>query len=191
MADGRYRVAAEALTSGQLIDRYAEMCDRLPIWSVEDGLGEDDWDGWARLTERLAHRIQLVGDDLFVTNPAIIAEAIEKKVANASLIKVNQIGTVTETLQAIRFSREAGYAQMVSHRSGEAEDSFIADPVSVGGAGCGQIRSGAPARGERVAKYNRPIETAESRRASPAVRARLRLTSRGLSQGWGAMRERR
>jgi enolase len=157
-ADGRYRVAGEALTSDQLIDRYEEMTDRFPIWSIEDGLGEDDWDGWIRLTERLGSRIQLVGDDLFVTNPAIIAEAIERKAANASLIKVNQIGTVTETLEAIRVSREAGYAQMVSHRSGETEDSFIADLVV--GAGCGQLKSGAPARGERVAKYNRLIEIA-------------------------------
>ncbi|PWI13112.1 phosphopyruvate hydratase [Streptomyces sp. Act143] len=155
-ADGRYTVAGEALTSDQLIDRYEEMVDRFPLWSIEDGLGEDDWDGWVRLTERLGSRIQLVGDDLFVTNPTIIAEAIENKAANASLIKVNQIGTVTETLQAIRVSREAGYAQMVSHRSGETEDSFIADLVV--GAGCGQIKSGAPARGERVAKYNRLIE---------------------------------
>ena len=151
-------MAGEALTGDQLIDRYEEMCDRFPIWSIEDGLGEDDWDGWVRMTERLGHRIQLVGDDLFVTDPAIIAEAIEKKAANASLIKVNQIGTVTETLEAIRVSREAGCAQMVSHRSGETEDAFIADLVV--GAGCGQIKSGAPARGERVAKYSRLIEIA-------------------------------
>ncbi|MCX4919867.1 phosphopyruvate hydratase [Streptomyces sp. NBC_00687] len=163
--DGRYRVAGQALTSGQLVDRYEEMIDRFPIWSIEDGLGEDDWEGWARLTERLGSRIQLVGDDLFVTDPAIIAEAIEKKVANASLIKVNQIGTVTETLEAIRVSREAGYAQMVSHRSGETEDAFIADLVV--GAGCGQIKSGAPARGERVAKYNRLIEIAAAEPALP------------------------
>ena len=163
--DGRYRVAGESLTSDQLIDRYEEMVDRFPIWSIEDGLGEDDWDGWVRLTERLGGRIQLVGDDLFVTNPAIIAEAIEKKAANASLIKVNQIGTVTETLEAIRVSREAGYAQMVSHRSGETEDAFIADLVV--GAGCGQIKSGAPARGERVAKYNRLIEIAAAEPSLP------------------------
>ncbi|MHC3469550.1 phosphopyruvate hydratase [Streptomyces sp. 7R007] len=162
-ADGRYRVAGDALTSDQLIDRYEEMTDRFPIWSIEDGLGEDDWDGWVRLTQRLGGRIQLVGDDLFVTNPAIIAEAIARKAANASLIKVNQIGTVTETLEAIRVSREAGYAQMVSHRSGETEDAFIADLVV--GAGCGQLKSGAPARGERVAKYNRLIEIAATQPA--------------------------
>ncbi|MFE9503336.1 phosphopyruvate hydratase [Streptomyces anthocyanicus] len=164
-SDGRYRVAGDILTSDQLIDRYEEMIDRFPVWSIEDGLGEDDWDGWARLTERLGSRVQLVGDDNFVTNPSIIAEAIERKVANASLIKVNQIGTVTETLEAIRISRDAGYAQMVSHRSGETEDAFIAD-LAVGAA-CGQIKSGAPARGERVAKYNRLIEIATTDASLP------------------------
>ncbi|MFC9464887.1 phosphopyruvate hydratase [Streptomyces coelicoflavus] len=164
-SDGNYHVAGDILTSDQLIDRYEDVIDRFPVWSIEDGLGEDDWDGWARLTERLGHRVQLVGDDNFVTNPSIIAEAIEKKVANASLIKVNQIGTVTETLEAIRISRDAGYAQMVSHRSGETEDAFIAD-LAVGAA-CGQIKSGAPARGERVAKYNRLIEIATTAPSLP------------------------
>jgi enolase len=158
--DGRYRIAGQDLTCAQLIDRYEEMTDRFPVWSVEDGLAEDDWDGWAQLTARLGTRIQLVGDDIFVTDPGIIAEAIDRKVANAALIKVNQIGTVTETLEAIRVCREAGYTQMVSHRSGETEDTFIADLVI--GAGCGQIKSGAPARGERIAKYNRLIETADA-----------------------------
>lgn len=157
--DGRYRIAGEPLTSDELIDRYEEITHRFPVWSIEDGLGEDDWDGWARLTARLGERIQIVGDDLFVTSPAIIAEAVRKKVANSALIKVNQIGTVTETLEAVRVSREAGYTQMVSHRSGETEDSFIAD-LAVG-AGCGQFKSGAPARGERVAKYNRLLEIAD------------------------------
>ncbi|MEU4088951.1 phosphopyruvate hydratase [Streptomyces aureus] len=169
---GRYRVAGKALDSDQLIDRYEEMTERFPIWSIEDGLGEDDWEGWARLTERLGSRIQLVGDDLFVTSPAVIADAIEKKVANASLIKVNQIGTVTETLEAIRVSRDAGYAQMVSHRSGETPDTFIADLVV--GAACGQIKSGAPARGERVAKYNRLIEIASADAALPYGLSRRR-----------------
>ncbi|MFJ6076564.1 phosphopyruvate hydratase [Streptomyces sp. NPDC093065] len=164
-SDGRYRVAGDVLTSDQLIDRYEEMIDRFPVWSIEDGLGEDDWDGWTRLTERLGHRVQLVGDDNFVTNPSIIAEAVERKIANASLIKVNQIGTVTETLEAIRVSRDAGYAQMISHRSGETEDAFIAD-LAVGAA-CGQIKSGAPARGERVAKYNRLIEIATTAPSLP------------------------
>ncbi|ATL29339.1 phosphopyruvate hydratase [Streptomyces formicae] len=163
--EGRYRIAGDELTSDQLIDRYEEMCDRFPVWSIEDGLGEDDWTGWTRLTARLGDRIQLVGDDIFVTNPAIITEAIDRKVANSALIKVNQIGTVTETLEAMRICRVAGYTQMVSHRSGETEDTFIAD-LAVG-TGCGQLKSGAPARGERVAKYNRLIEISDAEPALP------------------------
>ncbi|MCS0603704.1 phosphopyruvate hydratase [Streptomyces sp. LP11] len=157
--DGRYRVAGEDLTSDQLIDRYEAIIDRFPVWSIEDGLAEDDWDGWSRLTQRLGDRVQVMGDDIFVTNPAILREAIGKKTANSSLIKVNQIGTVSATLEAMRICRGAGYTQMVSHRSGETEDAFIAD-LAVG-TGCGQIKSGAPARGERVAKYNRLIEIAD------------------------------
>ncbi|MFE9880164.1 phosphopyruvate hydratase [Streptomyces sp. NPDC005784] len=164
-ADGLYHVAGDALSSDQLIDRYEAMTDRFPVWSIEDGLAEDDWDGWVRLTERLGDRVQLMGDDIFVTNPAIISEAIAKKIGNSALIKVNQIGTVTETLDAMRICREAGYTQQVSHRSGETEDSFIADLVV--GTGSGQIKSGAPARGERVAKYNRLIEIAAAEPALP------------------------
>ncbi|WP_019074961.1 phosphopyruvate hydratase [Streptomyces hokutonensis] len=164
-ADGLYRVAGDALSSDQLIDRYEAITDRFPVWSIEDGLAEDDWDGWVRLTERLGDRVQLMGDDIFVTNPAIITEAISKKIGNSALIKVNQIGTVTETLEAMRICREAGYTQMVSHRSGETEDSFIADLVV--GTGSGQLKSGAPARGERVAKYNRLIEIAAAEPALP------------------------
>jgi enolase len=163
--DGLYHIAGTAVTSDQLIDRYEAMTDRFPVWSIEDGLAEDDWDGWVRLTERLGDRVQLMGDDIFVTNPAIITEGISKKVGNSALIKVNQIGTVTETLDAMRICRESGYTQMVSHRSGETEDAFIADLVV--GTGSGQIKSGAPARGERVAKYNRLIEIAESDPALP------------------------
>ncbi|MGV9422849.1 phosphopyruvate hydratase [Streptomyces sp. NPDC003656] len=158
--DGRYRVAGESLTGDQLIARYEEIVDRYPVWSIEDGLAEDDWDGWVRLTARLGHRAQIMGDDIFVTNPAIIAAAIGRKIANSALIKVNQIGTVTETLDAMRLCRDAGYTQMVSHRSGETDDSFIAD-LAVG-TGCGQLKSGAPARGERIAKYNRLLEIAET-----------------------------
>jgi enolase len=154
--DGRYRVDEERLSSEEMVERYAELVARYPIWSIEDGLAEDDQGGWVALTERLGNRIQLVGDDNFVTNPDIIAAAIDDAVANAALIKVNQIGTVTETLQAMATCRRAGYAQMVSHRSGETTDTFIAD-LAVG-SGCGQIKTGAPARGERVAKYNRLIE---------------------------------
>jgi enolase len=146
----------ETLSSEDMIDRYAEMSDRYPIWLLEDGLAESDWDGWIRLTQRLGDRLEIVGDDIFCTNPTIIAGAIARKVANSSLIKLNQIGTVTETLEAMRICREAGYAQFVSHRSGETEDAFIAD-LAVG-TGCGHLKTGAPARGERVAKYNRLIE---------------------------------
>ncbi len=154
--DGSYHVAGEALSSDEMIERYAEMVDRFPVWLLEDGLAESDWDGWECLTARLGNRVELVGDDIFCTNPEIIAEAIVRKVANASLIKVNQIGTVTETLEAMRVCRDAGYPQFISHRSGETEDTFIAD-LAVG-TGCGHMKTGAPARGERVAKYNRLIE---------------------------------
>ena len=157
-SDGVYHVAGEALTSTDMIERYAAMVHDFPVWSIEDGLAEDDWDGWSALTERLGGATQIVGDDIFVTNPAIIAEAIERKVGNSALIKLNQVGTVTETLEAMRLCREAGYTQMVSHRSGETEDSFIADLTVA--TGCGQLKSGAPARGERVAKYNRLLEIA-------------------------------
>ena len=150
---GSYTVAGETLSSGELVERYAEMVDRYPIWSIEDGLAEDDWEGWRVLTDRLGDRVQIVADDLVVTNPELIDEAIGRGVANAVLIKVNQIGTVSETLDAIGRCRAGGYAQMVSHRSGETTDSFIADLAVA--CGCGQIKSGAPARGERVAKYNR------------------------------------
>jgi enolase len=158
--DGAYHVAGESLSSDDMIDRYEEIIATYPVWSIEDGLAEGDWDGWVRLTERLGDRLQIVGDDLLVTNPAIIAEAIKRKAANAALIKVNQIGTVTETLAAIAACRQAGWSQMVSHRSGETEDTFIADLVV--GSGSGQIKTGAPARGERVAKYNHLIEIEEA-----------------------------
>ncbi|MHB1011264.1 MAG: phosphopyruvate hydratase [Propionibacteriaceae bacterium] len=159
-SDGAYHVAGESLTSAEMIERYAAMVADYPVWSIEDGLAEGDWDGWAALTERLRDTTQLVGDDIFVTNPAIITEAIERKVATSALIKLNQIGTVTETLEAMRLCREAGYTQMVSHRSGETSDDFIADLTVA--TGCGQLKSGAPARGERVAKYNRLLEIAAS-----------------------------
>ena len=154
--DGLYHVAGETLTSDAMIDRYEAMVDDFPVWLLEDGLAESDWDGWERLTSRLGERVRLVGDDILCTNPSIIREAISRKAGNAALIKVNQIGTVSETLEAMRICREAGWPQLVSHRSGETEDSFIAD-LAVG-SGCGAIKSGAPARGERVAKYNRLVE---------------------------------
>lgn len=157
---GAYQVAGQSLSTAEMIGYYTELVDRFPIWSIEDGLAEDDCDGWKALTDQLGNRVQLVGDDIFVTNPAIISGAIARGIANAALIKVNQIGTVTETLQAMAVCRDAGYAAMVSHRSGETEDSFIAD-LAVG-SGCGQLKSGAPARGERVAKYNRLLEIADT-----------------------------
>ena len=154
--DGKYHVAGEALSSDDMIERYVGIIDHFPVWLLEDGLAESDWEGWERLTARLGDRVELVGDDILCTNPAIIKEAIGRKVGNASLIKVNQIGTVTETLEAMRICREAGWGQFISHRSGETEDSFIAD-LAVG-TGCGHMKTGAPARGERVAKYNRLVE---------------------------------
>jgi enolase len=143
---------AQRRTPAQMVDLFESWVRDFPIWSIEDGLAENDWAGWKLITERLGARVQLVGDDIFVTNPKIIARAINEKVANASLIKLNQIGTVTETLQAIAMSHEAGYGTVISHRSGETSDDFIAD-LAVGSRAA-QIKSGAPARGERVAKYN-------------------------------------
>ncbi len=159
-SDGAYHVAGETLSSADMTERYAAMVAAYPVWSIEDGLAEGDWAGWKVLTDRLGATTQIVGDDLFVTNPAIITEAIGLKVGNSALIKLNQIGTVSETLEAMRLCREAGYTQMVSHRSGETADSFIADLTVA--TGCGQLKSGAPARGERVAKYNRLLEIAAS-----------------------------
>ena len=163
--DGRYQVAGQKLTSAEMIERYAQITERFPVWLIEDGLAEDDWDGWAELTARLGQRVQLVGDDIFVTNPAIIADAISRGVGNAALIKVNQIGTVTETLEAIATCRRGGYAQFVSHRSGETTDTFIADLAT--GSGAGELKTGAPARGERVAKYNRLLEIAAAQPGLP------------------------
>jgi len=161
--DGRYRYAADQLyDTAEMIDRYEQLVSRYPIWSIEDGLAEDDWNGWEQLTIRLGDRVQLVGDDIFVTNSTIISEAIGRRIGNAALIKVNQIGTVTETLDAMAVCRQAGYRQMVSHRSGETPDTFIADLAVA--TGCGQLKSGAPARGERVAKYNRLLAIARSER---------------------------
>ncbi len=158
--DGRYVLAGAALSTAEMIDYYVELVRRFPVWSIEDGLAEADWDGWVDLTARIGGTTQVVGDDIFVTDPVIIRDAITRKVGNAALIKVNQIGTVSETLEALAVCRDAGYAAMISHRSGETEDSFIADLAI--GSGCGQLKSGAPARGERVAKYNRILEVADA-----------------------------
>ncbi len=152
---GTYNLEREGrvATAQQLADTYAEWANAYPLVSIEDGLGESDWDGWATLTNSLGGRMQLVGDDLFVTNREFLERGIRENVANAILIKVNQIGTLTETLNVIEIARQAGYAAMISHRSGETEDTTIADLAVATGAG--QIKSGAPARGERTAKYNR------------------------------------
>jgi enolase len=153
--DGRYELAGEGRTleAAELVDLYAQWVERYPIVSIEDGMAEDDWEGWALLTEKLGDRIQLVGDDLFVTNVRRLQEGIDRGVANSVLVKVNQIGTLTETLDAIELARSADYSAVISHRSGETEDSTIADLVVATGAG--MIKTGAPARSERVAKYNR------------------------------------
>ena len=144
-----------AKTTEEMIDMYAEWCEKYPIISIEDGLGERDWDGWKKLTDRLGDHIQLVGDDLFVTNPAILKEGIEKGIANSILIKVNQIGTLTETFDAIEMAKRAGYTCVVSHRSGETEDTTIAD-IAVG-LNAGQIKTGSMSRTDRIAKYNQLI----------------------------------
>jgi enolase len=140
--------------------RYvADLCSRYPIVSVEDGMAEGDWDGWAALTRELGSKVQLVGDDLFVTNPKILAEGIERGVANAILVKVNQIGSLTETLDAMRLAARSGYASIVSHRSGETEDSTIAD-LAVATC-CGQIKTGSLSRSDRLAKYNQLLRIEE------------------------------
>jgi len=159
--DGRYRLDGEgrSLSAGELIDRWASWVDRYPVISIEDGLAEDDWDGWRTFTGRLGKRLQLVGDDIFVTNVVRLRQGIEEGVANGILIKVNQIGTLTETLETMATARRAGYRTVISHRSGETEDTFIAD-LSVA-TGAGQIKTGAPSRSERVAKYNRLLQIEE------------------------------
>ena len=153
--EGRYVLAREGreLSTAGLIDLYEEWLEVYPIVSIEDPMGEDDWDGWVELTRRLGARVQLVGDDLLTTDPVRIGEGIERRAANSVLIKPNQIGTVTRSLEAIDIARDAGWTTVVSHRSGETEDTFVAD-LAVGAA-TGQIKAGAPARGERTAKYNR------------------------------------
>jgi enolase len=158
---GRYRLRREnvVLNSDELVGRYEALCHRYPIVSIEDGLGEDDWNGWALLTKRLGDRVQLVGDDLFVTNPAIIQQGIQKSIANAVLVKVNQVGTLTETMQAIELAKRAAYGTVISHRSGETEDTFVADlAVAVN---AGQIKTGSLARSERTAKYNQLLRIEE------------------------------
>ena len=166
---GQYQLAREGITlstGAELIDLYEKLCGEYPIVSIEDGLAEDDWDGWRQLTERLGKRVQLVGDDLFVTNTDRLRRGIAERSANAILVKVNQIGSVTETLEAIEMARGAGFATVISHRSGETEDTTIAD-LAVG-TNAGQIKTGAPARGERINKYNQLLRIEEQ--LGPAAR---------------------
>ena len=155
---GGYRLESEnrTVTSAELVAYYEDLCSKYPIVSIEDGLSEDDWAGWKILTEKLADKIQLVGDDLFVTNAGILNEGIQKEIANAILIKPNQIGSVSETMLTVRLAQRNGYKCVMSHRSGESEDAFIADfAVALN---CGEIKTGSTARGERTAKYNRLLE---------------------------------
>ena len=154
--NGKYKLEGKEFSSEELIERYAQLCEKYPIFSIEDGLSEDDWAGWAKLTSRLGSKVQLVGDDLFVTNEKILREGIAKGVGNAILIKPNQIGTVSQTMQTIRLAQRKGYRCVMSHRSGESGDSFIADfAVAMN---TGQIKTGATSRSERNAKYNRLLE---------------------------------
>jgi enolase len=158
-ADGAYTFEGSKRTAEQLIAFYTELLDSYPMVSIEDGLAEDDWDGWVRLTDEIGERVQLVGDDLFVTNPDRLEEGIARRAGNALLVKVNQIGTLSETLDAVALATSYGYRCMMSHRSGETEDTTIADLVVA--TGVGQIKSGAPARGERTAKYNQLLRIDE------------------------------
>jgi len=179
--DGAYHLEHEGrmMSSQELAEYWASLCERYPIVSIEDGMDEDDWDGWRVVTEQVGDQIQLVGDDLFVTNPERLRRGIEARVANAILVKVNQIGTLSETLEAIDIARQAGYAAVMSHRSGETEDVTIADLAVA--TGCGQIKTGAPSRSDRVAKYNQLLRIEEqlgSEAEYPGWRAFPRSRSR-------------
>jgi len=159
--DGAYVLAGEGrtLSSAEMADYWADLCDRYPIVSLEDGMDEEDWDGWAALTAKIGSRVQLVGDDLFVTNSSRLARGIEAGVANSILVKVNQIGSLTETSEAVSLANRNGYTAVMSHRSGETEDTTIADLAVA--TNCGQIKTGAPARSDRVAKYNQLLRIEE------------------------------
>jgi len=171
-SDGRYRFEGRELEPPEMAAFYADLVDRFPLVSLEDGNAEDDWDGWLATTERLGDRIQLVGDDIFVTNPERLQLGIERGVANSILVKVNQIGTLTETIEAVRLAHTNGYSAVMSHRSGETEDATIADLAVA--LGTGQIKTGAPARSDRVAKYNQLLRIEEE------------LGGRAVYPGWDA-----
>ena len=177
--DGAYHLAGEGrvLSSAELVDYWADLCARYPIVSLEDGMAEDDWDGWAALTARLGDRVQLVGDDVFVTNTELLTQGIERGVANAILIKLNQIGTLTETLEAVAQATRHRYGTVISHRSGETEDVTIAD-VAVA-LNAGQIKTGAPARTDRVAKYNQLLRIEEQLGESARFAGRSSLSGAG------------
>ncbi len=177
--DGAYRLAGEGrtLSSDDMVKYWVSLCDRHPaIVSIEDGMAEDDWEGWRALTDAVGDRVQLVGDDLFVTNPGIVARGIAAGVANAVLVKVNQIGTLTETLATMGLAGRAGYRCVMSHRSGETEDTTIADLAVA--TGCGQIKTGAPARSDRVAKYNQLLRIEDALGASAAYPGREAFAQR-------------
>jgi enolase len=171
-SDGAYRFEGRIKSSAEMPEFWAEIVDRYPVVSIEDGAAEDDWDSWRALTERLGDRIQLVGDDVFVTNTARLEEGIERGVANSILVKVNQIGTLTETIEAVQLAHANGYTAVMSHRSGETEDATIADLAVA--LGTGQIKTGAPARSDRVAKYNQLLRIEE------------RLGDKAVYPGWEA-----
>ncbi len=178
-ADGRYRLAGEGreLTSAEMVGLLEELCGKYPIVSIEDGCAEEDWDGWATLTVALGDRVQLVGDDLFVTNVDRLARGIGARVANSILVKVNQIGTLTETLDTVELATRSAYTSVMSHRSGETEDTTIADLAVA--TNCGQIKAGAPARSDRVAKYNQLLRIEDDLGESAEYRGRAALARAG------------
>ncbi len=182
-SDGKYHLAGDnkVLSPLEMADYYVDWCNRYPIVSIEDGMAEEDWDGWAAITSKLGDRVQLVGDDLFVTNTERLSRGIDVGVANSILVKVNQIGTLTETLEAVEMAHRAGYTAVMSHRSGETEDTTIADLAVA--TNCGQIKTGAPARSDRVAKYNQLLRIEESLGESAAYRGRAALARRAGSLG--------
>ncbi|MGL5247326.1 MAG: enolase C-terminal domain-like protein, partial [Brooklawnia sp.] len=159
VSDGKYKFEGGLKSSAEMIEYYEQLVADYPLVSIEDPLDEEDWDGWAVFTQRLGDKVQVVGDDLFVTNVERLQRGIDHQSANALLVKVNQIGSLTETIDAVTLAHRNGFATMMSHRSGETEDTTIADLAVA--LGCGQIKSGAPARGERVAKYNQLIRIEE------------------------------
>ena len=175
--EGKYVWDKQPRTAAELADVYVQLCKKYPIVSIEDGFAEDDWDGWKLITDQLGERVQLVGDDLFVTNKERLARGIEKKIANSILIKLNQIGTLTETLDTIRLANGAGYTSIISHRSGETEDAFIADLAVATNAG--QIKTGSLSRSDRIAKYNQLLRIGEELGEEQVYSGRAPFAKRG------------